>query len=195
MKSPGEPRFDRSNCHRSTGLSRAATTPGADRVSPKKVFREVGRSVWTVALLRYLADPQLRARVTAATNKVESYNGLSAWLGFGNNGVLAGNRLRRERSAKGTFPNPASRRRETRCGSVERSIHWSAPYGGASPRGVHPGRSDNVGSRRFIGLASQDSGRAVLGLLKEAPPIVSRFALPTARVTAASSACFPARTS
>jgi TnpA family transposase len=56
-----------------------------------KIFREVGRSVRTVALLRYLADPQLRARVTAATNKVESYNGFSHWLSFGNNGVLADN--------------------------------------------------------------------------------------------------------
>jgi TnpA family transposase len=56
-----------------------------------KVFREVGRSVRTVALLRYLADPQLRVRVTAATNKVESYNGFAQWLSFGNNGVLADN--------------------------------------------------------------------------------------------------------
>jgi TnpA family transposase len=56
-----------------------------------KVFREVGRSVRTAALLRYLADPQLRARITAATNKVESYNGFSHWLAFGNNGVLADN--------------------------------------------------------------------------------------------------------
>lgn len=56
-----------------------------------KVFREVGRSVRTVALLRFLSDPQLRARITAATNKVESYNGFSAWLRFGNNGVLADN--------------------------------------------------------------------------------------------------------
>jgi TnpA family transposase len=56
-----------------------------------RVFREVGRSVRTVALLRYLADPQLRARITAATNKVESYNGFSHWLAFGNNGVLADN--------------------------------------------------------------------------------------------------------
>ena len=56
-----------------------------------KVFREVGRSVRTVALLRYLADPQLRARITAATNKVESYNGFAHWLAFGNNGVLADN--------------------------------------------------------------------------------------------------------
>jgi TnpA family transposase len=56
-----------------------------------KVFREAGRSVRTVALLRYLADPHLRARITAATNKVESYNGFSHWLAFGNNGVLASN--------------------------------------------------------------------------------------------------------
>ena len=56
-----------------------------------KVFREVGRSVRTVSLLRYLADPQLRARITAATNKVESYNGFAQWLSFGNNGVLADN--------------------------------------------------------------------------------------------------------
>lgn len=34
---------------------------------------------------------QLRARITAATNKVESYNGFSHWLAFGNNGVLADN--------------------------------------------------------------------------------------------------------
>ena len=56
-----------------------------------KVFREVGRSVRTVALVRYLADSQLRARITAATNKVESYNGFSHWLAFGNNGILADN--------------------------------------------------------------------------------------------------------
>ena len=42
-----------------------------------KVFREVGHSVRTMALLRYLADPQLRARITAATSKVESYHGFA----------------------------------------------------------------------------------------------------------------------
>lgn len=56
-----------------------------------KVFREVGRSVRTVALLRFLNDPALRSRITAATNKVESYNGFSQWLRFGNGGVLADN--------------------------------------------------------------------------------------------------------
>ncbi|GHE26360.1 hypothetical protein GCM10017673_30140 [Streptosporangium violaceochromogenes] len=47
-----------------------------------KAFREAGRSVRTVALLRYPADPGLRARVSAATNKVETYieaTGLPDW--------------------------------------------------------------------------------------------------------------------
>jgi hypothetical protein len=56
-----------------------------------KAFREVGRSVRTVALLRYLADPALRRRVTAVTNKVEAYNRFAAWLRFGNGGVIADN--------------------------------------------------------------------------------------------------------
>ena len=37
-----------------------------------KAFREVGRVMRTVALLRFLADSGLRARVTAATNKAEA---------------------------------------------------------------------------------------------------------------------------
>jgi TnpA family transposase len=49
-----------------------------------KAFREVGRVVRTVTLLRYLSEPALREDITAATNKVESYNGFSGWLMFGN---------------------------------------------------------------------------------------------------------------
>jgi TnpA family transposase len=37
-----------------------------------KAFREVGRVMRTVALVRFLADSGLRARVTAATNKPEA---------------------------------------------------------------------------------------------------------------------------
>jgi TnpA family transposase len=54
-------------------------------------FREVGRVIRTVQLLRYLSDAPLRQRVTAATNKVESFNRFSQWIGFGNRGVIADN--------------------------------------------------------------------------------------------------------
>ncbi|MFJ2868280.1 Tn3 family transposase [Kitasatospora sp. NPDC087314] len=54
-------------------------------------FREVGRVIRTVQLLRYLTDPRMRRRVTAATNKVEAFNGFSEWVRFGNRGVIADN--------------------------------------------------------------------------------------------------------
>lgn len=56
-----------------------------------KAFREIGRAVRTVQLLRFLSDAQLRRRTTAETNKVESYNKFSAWCRFGNHGVIAAN--------------------------------------------------------------------------------------------------------
>ncbi|MEV5400800.1 Tn3 family transposase [Streptomyces sp. NPDC057413] len=54
-------------------------------------FHEVGRVIRTVQLLRYLSDPALRRRVTAATNKTEACNGFSQCIGFGNRGVIADN--------------------------------------------------------------------------------------------------------
>jgi TnpA family transposase len=56
-----------------------------------KAFREIGRVIRTVQLLRFLSDSQLRRRTTAETNKVESYNKFSAWCRFGNHGVIADN--------------------------------------------------------------------------------------------------------
>lgn len=56
-----------------------------------KAFRELGRVIRTIQLLRYISDPLLRERVTAATNKVEAYNGYTGWLRFGNAGVIADN--------------------------------------------------------------------------------------------------------
>lgn len=54
-------------------------------------FREVRRVIRTVQLLTHLSDASMRRRVTAATNKVEAYNGFSEWLHFGNRGVIADN--------------------------------------------------------------------------------------------------------
>ena len=56
-----------------------------------QAFREIGRAVRTVQLLRFLSDAQLRRRTTAETNKVESYNRFSSWCRFGNAGVIAAN--------------------------------------------------------------------------------------------------------
>jgi len=54
-----------------------------------QAFRELGRVVRTVFLLRYLSDATLREQITASTNKVEAYNGFAKWLNFGGEGVIA----------------------------------------------------------------------------------------------------------
>ncbi|GAA1141710.1 transposase [Streptomyces javensis] len=64
---------------------------GSHKNATYTAFREVGRVIRTVQLLRYLTDAPLRRRVTAATNKVESFNRFSQWVGFGNQGVIADN--------------------------------------------------------------------------------------------------------
>ncbi|MFG2409509.1 Tn3 family transposase [Streptomyces brevispora] len=43
-------------------------------------FREVGKLIRTIQLLRHLSDSPLRARVTAATNKGEAFTSLLANL-------------------------------------------------------------------------------------------------------------------
>lgn len=44
-----------------------------------------------MVLLRYVSDALLRENITRATNMVESYNNFAKWIGFGSNGVIAGN--------------------------------------------------------------------------------------------------------
>jgi len=56
-----------------------------------RAFREVGRVIRTIFLLRYVADPQLRRQVSRVTNQMESYNGFSKWLFFGDEGKIKHN--------------------------------------------------------------------------------------------------------
>jgi TnpA family transposase len=56
-----------------------------------QVSRELGRAVRTSFLLRYISDRALRQRITANTNKVETYNAFQQWIRFGKEGVLEEN--------------------------------------------------------------------------------------------------------
>lgn len=48
-----------------------------------RAFRELGRAVRTITLLRYLSDPDLREQITAITNRNEAFHGFADWLMFG----------------------------------------------------------------------------------------------------------------
>jgi TnpA family transposase len=54
-------------------------------------FRELGRAIRTMFLLRYISDPQLRRTIHAATNKSEEFNQFAQWTFFGGEGVIAEN--------------------------------------------------------------------------------------------------------
>ena len=46
-------------------------------------YRELGRAVRTIFLLKYISDKELREEIHANTNKVEAFNGFAKWLNFG----------------------------------------------------------------------------------------------------------------
>jgi TnpA family transposase len=48
-----------------------------------RAFRELGRAVRTITLLRYLSDPDLREQITQVTNRNEAFHGFADWLMFG----------------------------------------------------------------------------------------------------------------
>jgi TnpA family transposase len=56
-----------------------------------QAFRELGRVIRTIFLLRYISSLDLREKITASTNKVEAYNGFAKWNFFGGEGVIADN--------------------------------------------------------------------------------------------------------
>jgi len=56
-----------------------------------RAFRELGRVVRTVFLLRFISDEALQYQVTTTTNKVESYHNFRGWVAFGNDGQLTTN--------------------------------------------------------------------------------------------------------
>jgi TnpA family transposase len=54
-------------------------------------FRELGRVVRTIFLLRYIADAELRQTIHGATTKSERFNQFVQWVAFGRNSVIAEN--------------------------------------------------------------------------------------------------------
>ena len=56
-----------------------------------RAFRELGRVVRTVFLLKFISNAELRQQITAATNKVEAYHGFAKWFFFGGDGIIASN--------------------------------------------------------------------------------------------------------
>lgn len=48
-----------------------------------RAFRELGRAVRTIVLLRFLSEPKLRDSIAVITNRMEAFHGFAQWLAFG----------------------------------------------------------------------------------------------------------------
>lgn len=88
----------------STPLKRLRS--GSKKNATYAAFHEVGRVIHTVQPLRCLSDAPLHRRVTAATNKVESFNRFSQRIGVGNHGVIADNDPVEQEPRPGGCPMP-----------------------------------------------------------------------------------------
>ena len=60
-------------------------------------FRELGKAIRTMFLLRYVDDVEIRKTIQAATNKSEEFNGFVKWVFFGGEGIIAENILHEQR--------------------------------------------------------------------------------------------------
>lgn len=60
-------------------------------------FRELGKVIRTLFLLRYIDDVEVRKTIHAATNKSEEFNGFIKWVFFGGEGIIAENILHEQR--------------------------------------------------------------------------------------------------
>jgi TnpA family transposase len=48
-----------------------------------RAFLELGRIVWTLFLLRYILEAELRQTIRAETTNIESFNDFQDWINFG----------------------------------------------------------------------------------------------------------------
>lgn len=65
-----------------------------------RVFRELGRVIRTEFLLQYLNSKDLRRKITAATNKIESFHNFHDWITFGGTTITTGDPVEQEKRNK-----------------------------------------------------------------------------------------------
>jgi TnpA family transposase len=64
-------------------------------------FKELGRVIRTLFLLRYIDDVDVRKTIHAATNKSEEFNNFTKWAFFGGQGIIAENVLHEQQKIIG----------------------------------------------------------------------------------------------
>lgn len=67
-----------------------------------RAFRELGRVVRTLFLLRYISESDFRQTIRAETTKIESHNDFLDWINFGGTVIKSGDPVEQEKQVKYT---------------------------------------------------------------------------------------------
>jgi TnpA family transposase len=67
-----------------------------------RAFRELGRVIRTLFLLRYVSEGEFRQTIRAETTKVESYNDFTDWITFGGDLIKSGDPVEQSKQIKYT---------------------------------------------------------------------------------------------
>jgi TnpA family transposase len=67
-----------------------------------RAFRELGRVIRTLFLLRYVSEGEFRQTIRAETTKVESYNDFTDWITFGGDLIKSGDPVEQSKQVKYT---------------------------------------------------------------------------------------------
>ena len=65
-----------------------------------RAFRELGRVIRTLFLLRYISEAEFRQTIRAETTKVESYNDFQDWINFGGQIIKSGDPVEQAKQIK-----------------------------------------------------------------------------------------------
>ena len=65
-----------------------------------RAFRELGRVVRTLFLLRYISENELRQTIRSETTKIESFNDFLDWISFGSPVIKSGDLVEQGKRVK-----------------------------------------------------------------------------------------------
>lgn len=65
-----------------------------------RAFRELGRVMRTLFLLRYISEPEFRHTIRAETTKIESFHSFMNWIGFGGPVIKSGDPVEQAKQLK-----------------------------------------------------------------------------------------------
>jgi TnpA family transposase len=136
-----------------------------------RAFRELGRAIRTIVLLRYLSEPALRDSIAVITNRMESFNGFCQWLSFGGDVLADNDPVRQEKLVK-------LNELLANCAIYSTTVDLTALVNDLAAEGHVVEREDLAVISPYITSRTRRFGHWAMDLTPP-PPVPGRLALPS----------------